>query len=59
MLTGCRRGLAQAYFGQLGKKSLENSLGLSVCFQNSKGMCYILCPSLIFQFHHCHKEVIN
>jgi len=32
-LAECRRRLVQVYFGQLGKKSLENNLGLSVCFQ--------------------------
>lgn len=48
-----------SYFDQLGKESLKNSLGLSMCFQNSKSMCYTIYPSLIFHFHHHHKEVIN
>lgn len=48
-----------SYFDQLGKKSLKNSLRLTVCFQNSKSMCYTIHPSLIFHFHHHHKEVID
>lgn len=48
-----------SYFGQLGMESLKNSLGLSMCFQNSKSMCYTIHPSFIFHFYHHHKEVIN
>lgn len=48
-----------SYFGQLGKETLKNSLGLSVCLQNSKRMCYTIHPPLIFHFHHHHKEVID
>lgn len=48
-----------SYFGQLGKESLKNSLGLSMCFQNSKSICYTLHPSLIFHFNYHHKEVID